>query len=428
MQAGKNMKINFFAQNINNKSLLKRNPNFPNANQKSKEIAFSSGLAVIKVEPKKIRTSLNILDAALISMEEAVLSSNKNIGIKNLEAVKVYASDKEARKAFVEIIKKLIKIKNPTVEDKIFQSECLCELRKYADVRKDVLEILAEVINNKNSNFRGSALYMSGHCIQYKNAIPQVLNIVENAAKDDNEHIRQEAARIIQKILSKQSYSDDKVAACAELLLKDENGLTRNIVMMGIYRYIDAKESKPLFDVLKNYINVEKDPMFHETFELAQSLILMLEKYGDVYYKYRYAGREMPNEIKKMYHPPHFLVDTKNIDLKKDAERFLSLMRKSLYDAFEVSPKATEREIKKAYEKIAFKWHPDRKNDWPIDESKICEEIFKKVTVIFSILNDKEKRTLYDNGGKKWLMQNYKTLFEPSSFNSKEIIKSLPSS
>ncbi len=408
------MKINFFKPNINN--------------QKNNGIAFSSGLAVVKPEPRKIRTAVNVMDCALKSMEEAVLSNNKNLGIKSLKAVKFYASDKEARKTFVEIIKKLIKTNNPTVENKIFQSECLCELRKYADVRKDVLEILAEVVNNQNSEYRGSALYMTGHCIQYKNAIPEVLNTVENAAKDDNEHIRQEAASIIQKLLTKRAYSDDKVAACAELLLKDKNGLTRNIVMMGIYRYIDAKESKPLFDVLKNYISVEKEPMFHETFELAQSLILMLEKYGDIYYKYKYAGREMPNEIKKMYHPPHFSVDTKNIDLKKDAERFLSLMRKSLYAAFEVSPKATEREIKKAYEKIVFKWHPDSKNDWPIDESKICEEIFKKVTVIYSILSDKEKRMLYDKGGKQWLVQNYKTLFEPSSFNSKEIIKSLPSS
>jgi curved DNA-binding protein CbpA len=52
-------------------------------------------------------------------------------------------------------------------------------------------------------------------------------------------------------------------------------------------------------------------------------------------------------------------------------------------------------EIKKAYKRQALKWHPDKNPD----NKAVSEEMFKKVSDAYQILNDPEKRALYDKYG-----------------------------
>jgi len=68
-------------------------------------------------------------------------------------------------------------------------------------------------------------------------------------------------------------------------------------------------------------------------------------------------------------------------------------MSKSLYDTLEVSQNASETEIKKAYRKLARKYHPD------ICKASDCEEKFKEINGAYEILGDKEKKAQYDQYG-----------------------------
>lgn len=63
------------------------------------------------------------------------------------------------------------------------------------------------------------------------------------------------------------------------------------------------------------------------------------------------------------------------------------------YEVLGVSRTATADEIKKAYRKLAFKYHPDQN---PGD--KAAEEMFKKVNAAYDVLGDENKRRQYDNG------------------------------
>jgi molecular chaperone DnaJ len=68
------------------------------------------------------------------------------------------------------------------------------------------------------------------------------------------------------------------------------------------------------------------------------------------------------------------------------------------YEILEVSRTATKEEIKKAYRRLAMKYHPDRN---PGD--KEAEEKFKLINEAYQVLSDDEKRAIYDRYGKEGL-------------------------
>ena len=70
------------------------------------------------------------------------------------------------------------------------------------------------------------------------------------------------------------------------------------------------------------------------------------------------------------------------------------MKEKDFYGILGVSKDADDKEIKKAYRKLARKYHPDSN---PGD--KQCEQKFKDVSEAYSILSDPEKRKLYDTYG-----------------------------
>lgn len=69
-------------------------------------------------------------------------------------------------------------------------------------------------------------------------------------------------------------------------------------------------------------------------------------------------------------------------------------MKKDYYDVLGVARDADASEIKKAYRKLALKYHPDRNPDDPDAEDR-----FKEATEAYEVLRDSELRALYDRYG-----------------------------
>ena len=85
-------------------------------------------------------------------------------------------------------------------------------------------------------------------------------------------------------------------------------------------------------------------------------------------------------------------------------------MNDDYYKLLGVDSSATTDEIKKAYRKLALKYHPDKNSD-----PDACE-MFKKLTEAYSVLTNTEQRKRYDLGARD---------FDSSSFNFNDIFNSV---
>ena len=77
-------------------------------------------------------------------------------------------------------------------------------------------------------------------------------------------------------------------------------------------------------------------------------------------------------------------------------------MAKDFYDTLGVKKTASKDEIKKAYRKLARKWHPDINPG-----NKDAEQKFKDISRAYDCLGNEDKRKLYDEFGEEGLQSGF---------------------
>lgn len=70
------------------------------------------------------------------------------------------------------------------------------------------------------------------------------------------------------------------------------------------------------------------------------------------------------------------------------------MAKKDYYELLGVSRDASDRDIKKAYRRLAMKYHPDRNPD-----NKEAEDTFKEISEAYEVLSDAQKKAAYDQFG-----------------------------
>ena len=75
------------------------------------------------------------------------------------------------------------------------------------------------------------------------------------------------------------------------------------------------------------------------------------------------------------------------------------MAKRDYYEVLGVNKNATDDELKKAYRKMAIKYHPDRQQNKSEAEKKEAEEKFKEAAEAYDVLSDPNKRARYDQFG-----------------------------
>lgn len=88
-------------------------------------------------------------------------------------------------------------------------------------------------------------------------------------------------------------------------------------------------------------------------------------------------------------------------------------MKKDYYEILGVSRDATKEEIKRAYRRLALKYHPDKSSD------PDAEEKFKEISEAYAVLSDDEKRRQYDMFGHAGIdsQYSYEDIFRTADFS-----------
>ncbi|KAJ0234000.1 DnaJ domain-containing protein [Hirschfeldia incana] len=69
------------------------------------------------------------------------------------------------------------------------------------------------------------------------------------------------------------------------------------------------------------------------------------------------------------------------------------------YKVLQVDRNAKDEDLKKAYHKLAMKWHPDKNPN----SKKEAEAKFKQIAEAYDVLSDTQKRAIYDQYGEHGL-------------------------
>ncbi len=92
--------------------------------------------------------------------------------------------------------------------------------------------------------------------------------------------------------------------------------------------------------------------------------------------------------------------------------------KRDYYEILGVSKEASEPELKKAYRKLAMKFHPDK------NKEADAEEKFKEISEAYAVLSDTDKRAQYDRFGHEGIDNRYSTedIFRTADFGGFEDI------
>jgi DnaJ family protein C protein 7 len=71
--------------------------------------------------------------------------------------------------------------------------------------------------------------------------------------------------------------------------------------------------------------------------------------------------------------------------------------KRDYYKILDLTNTANENDIRKAYKKLALKWHPDRNNESE-ESHKIAEKKFRDISDAYTVLSDPKKKQQYDMG------------------------------
>lgn len=77
------------------------------------------------------------------------------------------------------------------------------------------------------------------------------------------------------------------------------------------------------------------------------------------------------------------------------------------YSVLGVSSDSNEEEIRRAYKRLALRYHPDKNPDAD------AEDKFKQIAQAYDVLTDPEKRTIYDQQGEKKLQIEFRGFHQP---------------
>ena len=364
----------------------------------------------LEINPKNTK-NLNRLASVYIivgNLGEAKMTQERALNFEPSNSVY-----KEQMTTIEKIIEEEEKMREKIKEQKFDEAEEICKkliekVSDFSDLKKQYIKILIENVKlqdtlvyiNKEINFEDKmkdpeidylialTLYYDG---QYEKAKRQ-LNLmkqknnkyekIDDLLKKVNEieSVKNKANEIF-----KQKKYEEAIEEYTKVLEFDPTNKKFNSLILANRALCYQKLKKNKEALRDSNQSIKLNPFYARGYVKRGNVYMELKMYDDAKADFQKAKELDPN----VSGVEGYLNDAKN-----EAEK---ARKRDYYAILGVDRNADEHEIKRAYKKMAMKYHPDR-NAESEETKKMAEKKFIDVNDAYSVLSDPKKKRMYDQG------------------------------
>lgn len=240
------------------------------------------------------------------------------------------------------------------------------------------------------------ALYLRGLGLYYQGNAGQAINHFTQALTFDPDFSKARLSlKMVRALESKKKEGNDAfqrgaqeeaVAAYTEALAIDPDNTTFNSTLYAnrAAAYSKLGKNQEALDDCNRAL--ELDPNYLKVLLRRAQIYMTMEKYEDAVRDY-----EKAHQMDEDNSDTASRLRNAKLELKKS-------LRKDYYKILGVAKDASDDEIKKAYRKLALKYHPDKNQDGTPEEKEASEKMFKDIGEAYSVLSDPTKKRRFDAG------------------------------
>ena len=273
---------------------------------------------------------------------------------------------------------------------KIYIHSCL-ELCKFTDVINYIKNSVTPSIKLRDWDFNfllAKALYFKGDYDLAKNEINKLIKqgITDEKLTALKQHVETiNTAKGKANSLFKEGKYDEAINEYTKLIEFDpENKNFKSIILTN--RALCYKKQGKNLEAMKDADEAIQQNPFYSTAYIRRALI---------YEEYKMFDDAKADLSKaKELDPSNPKIEGYITEANQKAEK---ARNRDYYEILGINRNATADEIKKAYRKLALKYHPDR-NSESEQSKKIAQRKFEDVSDAYSVLSDPKKKQMFDQG------------------------------
>jgi len=289
-----------------------------------------------------------------------------------------------------EVCKRLIEKVSDFSELKLKYIQVLIENVKLTDA----LQYINKEINFEDKKSNEQFDYLTALCLyydgQYEKAKKQINLMKSKGNSIDTKDLLNKVSTIesiknkANEIFKQKKY-EEAIEEYTKILEFDPNNKKFNSLILANRALCYQKLNKNVEALRDSNQSIKLNPFYARGYIKRGNVYMELKMFDDARADFQKAKDLDPNVTG---------VEGYLNDANKKAE---SARKRDYYAILGIDKNADEKEIKRAYKKMAMKYHPDR-NSESEESKKMAEKKFIDVNDAYTVLSDPKKRSMYDQG------------------------------
>ena len=355
----------------------------------------------LEINPKNTK---NMNRLASVYIIKGKIGDAKIMQEKALNLEPYNSTFREQMTSIEKILEDEVKLEDKIKDKKFEDAEEVCKrlIEKVSDFSDlienvkltDALQYINKEINFEDKKSNEQFDYLTALCLyydgQYEKAKKQINLMKSKGNSIDTKDLLNKVSTIesvknkANEIFKQKKY-EEAIEEYTKILEFDPNNKKFNSLILANRALCYQKLNKNVEALRDSNQSIKLNPFYARGYIKRGNVYMELKMFDDARADFQKAKDLDPNVTG---------VEGYLNDANKKAE---SARKRDYYAILGIDKNADEKEIKRAYKKMAMKYHPDR-NSESEESKKMAEKKFIDVNDAYTVLSDPKKRSMYDQG------------------------------